>query len=179
MAPKTESGSSSRSSTDALRIGRVGRPHGNEGAFTVAEPTERLELLDPGRRVTVAGREAKVQWRKGTAQRPLLKLEGADDRTRAEELRGEAITVARAELAPLAEDEFLVDDLVGCAVIDGHATVGTVRDVLLLPAADALEVEDGRGGTLLVPLVGDAVRSVDTAARRIDVDMKFVNADGD
>lgn len=129
--------------------------------------------------MTVAGRETKVQWRKGTAQRPLVKLEGTDGRTQAEELRGEAILVPRAALAPLADGEFLVDDLVGCAIVDGPAPVGTVRGVLVLPAADALEVEDQRGGRLLVPLVGDAVRTIDLHARRIDVDMGFVNIDGD
>jgi len=178
VAPKRESGSSSRSSTDALRIGRVGRPHGNDGAFTVSEPTDRLELLDAGRRVTVAGREAEVRWRKGTAQRPLVKLDGADTRADAEELRGAAILVPRAEL-PLSPGEFLVDDLVGCAIVDGARTVGTVREVLVLPAADALDVEDEHGEHILVPLVGDAVRSVDLGARRIDVDMGFVGADGD
>ena len=36
----------------------VGRPHGNEGAFVVGEPTERIELLDPGRTRHVGGRDA-------------------------------------------------------------------------------------------------------------------------
>jgi ribosomal 30S subunit maturation factor RimM len=35
-------------------------------------------------------------------------------------------------------------------------------------------VERPGGEPLLVPLVGDAVRSVDTAAARIDVDMGFL-----
>jgi 16S rRNA processing protein RimM len=129
--------------------------------------------------VTVAGREAEVRWRKGTAQRPLVKLDGTDTRADAEGLRGEAILVPRVELAPLPAGEFLVDDLVGCAIVDGARTVGTVREVLVLPAADALDVEDEHGERILVPLVGDAVRSVDLDARRIDVDMGFVGADGD
>jgi 16S rRNA processing protein RimM len=37
-----------------------------------------------------------------------------------------------------------------------------------------LEVEREGGGELLVPLVRDAVRSVDVAARRIDVDLGFL-----
>ena len=45
---------------------------------------------------------------------------------------------------------------------------GRVRDVLLLPSADALEVERPGGEPLLVPLVGDAVRSVDTSTARAD-----------
>ena len=175
MAPKRESASSSRSSTEALRIGRVARPHGIEGAFTVAEPTTRLELLDTGRRVLVDGREMHVAWRRGTAEHPLVKLVGADDRDAAEALRGAAIEVPRTELGELAPGEFLVDDLVGCEVVDGSRTVGAVSDVLLLPAADVIEVDVGEAEPVLVPLIADAVRSVDIDRRRIDVDMEFVN----
>jgi 16S rRNA processing protein RimM len=146
----------------------------------VAEPTSRLELLDAGRRVMVGGRELKVAWRKGTPERPLVKLEEADGRAGAEALRGEAIEVPRTEVGELPAGEFLVDDLVGCAVVDGARPIGTVRDVLLLPSADVLEVAAGdERDPLLVPLVGDAVRSVDLGAARIDVDMRFVSPDAD
>ncbi len=174
MAPRKESESSSRSSTELLRVGRVGRPHGLDGGFTVSDPTERLELLDAGRSVLVAGRDMNIVARRGTADHPILLLEGVGDRTAAEALRGEAIAVPRAVLGTLEEGEFLVDDLVGCEVVDGERPVGRVSDVLLLPSADTLEVERPGGEPLLVPLVGDAVRSVDTAAARIDVDMGFL-----
>ncbi len=176
MAPKRESGSSSRSSTDVLRIGRIGRPHGNEGAFTVSEATERLDLLDPGRRVLVGGRETKVAWRKGTPQRPLVKLEGVDDRAGVEALRGETISVPREEIGTLAQGEYLVDDLIGCEVVDGPEHVGVVGDVLLMPSADLLEVERDAAVNLLVPLVADAVRAIDLEARRVDVDTRFLDA---
>jgi 16S rRNA processing protein RimM len=155
----------------------VGRPHGNEGAFVVVEPTERLELLGPGRTVSIAGRELAVEWRKGTPARPLLKLDGLGGRGNIEELRGQSITVPRAALGPLAEGEFLVDDLVGCDAYDGTRRIGRVRDVLLLPSADLLEVERDGEEPLLVPLVRDAVRSVDLEARRVEIDATFVDAD--
>jgi 16S rRNA processing protein RimM len=174
-----ESESSSRSSTDAhLRVGVVGRPHGKEGAFVVVSPTERIELLDPTRTVTIGGSARTVEWRRGTPERPLLKLEGADGRAAAEELRGEAITVPRAAVGPLSADEFLVDDLVGAEVVSsGGRRIGRVKDVLLMPSADLLEVERDGGDALLVPLVGDAVRSVEVAAGRIEIDLAFVDAD--
>ena len=157
----------------------MGRPHGNEGAFAVREPTTRLELLDAGRSVLVGGREMKVSWRRGTAARPLLKLEGADGRAGADALRGQEIQVFRDDVGPLPEGEYLIDDLVGCEVVDGARAIGTVQEVLLLPAADVLEIARDEGGPLLVPLVADAVRSVDVAGGRIDVDTTFVSADAD
>ena len=106
----------------------------------MSDPTERLELLDAGRSVLVGERDMSIVARRGTADRPILVLEGVGDRTAAEALRGEAITVPRALLGTLDEGEFLVDDLVGCAVVDGERPVGRVLDVLLLPSADTLEV---------------------------------------
>jgi 16S rRNA processing protein RimM len=64
--------------------------------------------------------------------------------------------------------------------VDGARAIGTVRDVLLLPSADVLEVVVGdEQDPLLVPLVSDAVRSVNLDAARIDVDMSFVRPDAD
>jgi 16S rRNA processing protein RimM len=167
-----ESGSSSKSSTD-VRIGAVGRPHGKDGGFVVAEPSARLDLLEPGRTVRVGDRDLTIAWRKGTPARPLLKLDGVDGR----DLRGEAITVPRDALGELGEGEFLVDDLTGCEAFDGERRVGRVRDVLLMPSVDLLEIERDGAEPLLVPLVGDAVRSIDVAAGRIDVDTGFLDAD--
>jgi 16S rRNA processing protein RimM len=56
--------------------------------------------------------------------------------------------------------------------------VGVVRRMLTLPSVDVLEVERDGAGDLLVPLVRDAVRAVDVAGRRIDVDLAFLGDDG-
>ena len=155
----------------------MGRPHGTDGGFAVSEPTERVELLDPGRTVVLGDREMSVAVRRGTAERPIVVLEGVHDRAGAEALRGAEIAVPREAVDPLGEGEFLVDDLIGCRVVDGERPVGRVRDVLLLPSADALELELDGGDEVVVPLIGDAVRAVDTGARRIDVDMRFVRGE--
>jgi 16S rRNA processing protein RimM len=123
--------------------------------------------------VTVGERELTVEWRKGTPAHPLIKLAGVDGR----DLRGEAITVPRTVLGALPEGEFLVDDLAGCEAYDGDRRVGRVRDVLLMPSADVLEIEREGADPLLVPLVGDAVRSIDVAAGRIEINAGFLDAD--
>jgi ribosomal 30S subunit maturation factor RimM len=47
--------------------------------------------------------------------------------------------------------------------------------VLELPSCEALEVERADGeGSLLVPIVKDAVRAIDVPGRRIEVDLDFL-----
>jgi 16S rRNA processing protein RimM len=59
-------------------------------------------------------------------------------------------------------------------VVDGDRSLGRVRRLLALPSCEVLEVERAGAPDLLVPLVRDAVRSVDVTARRIDVDSAFL-----
>lgn len=163
---------SERAAQDWLQAGAVGRPHGLDGSFHVTRP--RAELLDRGAVVTVAGASRAVTRRAGTTEKPIVRLEGCEDRDAAQALRGEALLVPRAAAPALEPGEWWAEDLIGCRVCDGEAEVGVVRGLLELPSCEALEVDRPDGSELLVPLVGDAVRSVDPAAERIDVDLGFV-----
>jgi 16S rRNA processing protein RimM len=159
-----------------LRAGLVGRPHGLDGSFYVREPTP--SLLDLGANVLISGRPWTIARRAGDERRPIIRLEGCEDRDAVQALRGEALMVARPEAPPLGDDEWWEADLVGCVVRDGERLVGTVRRLLGMPSVDVLEVAVTDGGSdLLVPLVRDAVRSVDTERKLIDVDLRFLGAD--
>ena len=88
---------------------------------------------------------------------------------------------ASRDAAPaLDADEWWADELEGCAVRDGKIEVGTVTRLIGLPSCEVLEVARAEGGKpLLVPLVSDAVREVDVAARVIEIDLRFLgSADG-
>jgi 16S rRNA processing protein RimM len=121
--------------------------------------------------LVVAGVAREVVRRAGTDAKPILRLTGVDSRAAAEALRGEPLLADRAAATPLEEDEYWADDLVGLAVTDGERPVGTVERVLSYPSCELLVV-----GDLLIPLVGDAVRDVDLAAGRVDVDLGFLGA---
>ena len=159
------------SAGELLSAGRVGRPHGLDGSFHVTRP--RARFLTVGARVLVAGAEAEVIRRAGTDERPILRLAGRDSRDAVEALRGEDLWVRRADVPALGEDEWYAEDLEGCLVVDGDRTVGTVRRLLAYPSCELLEVRDG-DRERLIPLISDAVRDVDVAARRIDVDLSFL-----
>jgi 16S rRNA processing protein RimM len=158
-------------SDEWLAGGRVGRPHGLDGSFYVVDA--RAALLAPGVRVRVAGREADVVRRAGTDERPIVRLGGVEGRDAAEQLRGLELLVPRAAAPPLEDDEWWAEDLVGCRVVDGDRELGRVGRLVPLPSCEALEVT-GRGEEFLVPLVRDAVRTVDVEAKVVDVDVAFL-----
>jgi 16S rRNA processing protein RimM len=156
-----------------LRAGTVGRPHGLDGSFHVGEGVP--ELLTDGATVQVQGRERRIVRRAGFDARPIVRLDGCEQRADAEALRGAEILVARTQAPELDQDEWWARDLEGCAVRDGDVKVGIVTRLLGLPSCDVLEVARPEGGDpLLVPLVKDAVRSVDIEGRRIEIDLRFL-----
>ena len=162
-----------RTLVEWLAAGRVGRPHGLDGSFHVTRP--RGALLALGATVRVGGAEAEIVRRAGTEERPILRLAGHESRAAAEALRGRDLLVHRDAAPALGEDEWYAEDLAGCRVVDGDVRVGTVRRLVALPSCEALEVQrDGRDD-VLVPLVRDAVRSVDVAAGVVDVDLAFLD----
>ena len=163
----TASGSSSTSSRRAVELGRVGRSHGLDGSFYVTRPLPGL--LFEGARLVVAGARRGVERRAGTDAKPILRLEGVGSREAVEALRGETVWMRHADLPRLPDGEFYEHELVGCRVTDGTRQLGTVTALVPLPTCEALEVGDA-----LIPMVGDAVRSVDVRRKRIDVDASFL-----
>jgi 16S rRNA processing protein RimM len=155
-----------------IEAGRVGRPHGLDGSFHVTRPDARL--LAVVEELWVRGRAERIDRRAGTAERPILRLAGHGGRDAAEALRGTPLAVPADRLPPLAEGEYWEHELAGCTVWDRDLLVGVVRRLVYLPSCEALEVARDDGAELLVPLVRDAIRAVDVAARRIDVDLAFL-----
>jgi 16S rRNA processing protein RimM len=158
-----------------LQAGRVGRPHGLDGSFHVREAT--VALLAPGVEVVVDGHQSRIVRRAGDDRHPIVRLAGYETRSAAQSLAGRALLVEQSEAPELEPDEWWAEDLVGCLVHDAGQEVGTVVRLLALPSCEVLEVSrPGGAEELLVPLVSDAVRTVDIDQQRIDIDLEFLGA---
>jgi 16S rRNA processing protein RimM len=172
-SPPREPRARASGAAGSVPAGRVGRPHGLDGSFYVTRPLARL--LSLGAAVTVAGRTAAIVRRAGTEQRPIVRLEGIEDRPSAQALRGMELTVERREAPALGEGEWWAHELEGCAVVDGDELLGTVSRLIELPSCEALEVRRADDGeVVVVPLIKDAIRSVAPQRRQIEVDLDFL-----
>jgi 16S rRNA processing protein RimM len=152
---------------DPVQVGRVGRPHGLDGAFVVEDPSDDPERFAVGAQLLVAGETAEVIGAKRSGGRLVVKL----DRSVA---RGAILSVPRAALPATAEDEYYVFELVGLSVEEeGGRQLGRVQDVAPGVANDVLELDTGTA----LPLVEDCVLSVDLEGGRILVAQGFAEHD--
>jgi 16S rRNA processing protein RimM len=147
-------------------VGRVGRPHGVDGAFVVEQASDDPRRFEVGAMLQVGGVAAEVVLsRQVGGGRRAIKLDREVE-------RGAELFVARSGLPEPDEDSYYVADLVGLSVVeDSERMLGVVRDVHPGPANDALELDSG----LLLPLVEDCVLNVDLVQGRILVARGFAD----
>jgi 16S rRNA processing protein RimM len=151
-----------------VAVGRVGKPHGLDGAFFVEGASDDPRWFDVGSRLFAGGEElAVVVARRGSQGRPVIRLERPVE-------RGAVLEVPREALPPPGEGEYYRFQLVGLEVLEeGGRPLGKVADVQPGVANDVLALEGG----LLLPLVEACVRDIDLEGGRILVAPGFSEPD--
>jgi 16S rRNA processing protein RimM len=152
---------------ELVAVGRVGRPHGVDGAFVVESASEDERRFAVGATVWVGGEPATVVLsRRVGGGRRAVKLDRAVE-------RGADLAVPRGELPEPEEGGYYVFQLVGLTVEEeGGRRLGRIADVEQGVANDALALESG----LLLPLVEDCVLEIDLTAGRVVVARGYADA---
>jgi len=155
------------------RLGRAWGIRGELAAVSLTSKPERFQRLnevflfrdgrplEPGRFQVESVREHLRVW--------LFKLQGVDTMSQAELLEHAEVRIPIAERPALDASEHYLSDLVGCEVRDSTTgdLVGTVTGWQDGGGAGLLEV----GGELLIPFARSICVDIDTAAKRILVNL--------
>jgi 16S rRNA processing protein RimM len=151
--------------SDLIRVGRVGRPHGLDGAFFVEEASEDPERFATGNALLAQGVRVEIVESKRSGGRPVIRLDHAIE-------RGTPLDVERGSLPEPEEGSYYAFQLVGLEVAEeGGDRLGVVVEVSSGPANDVLELDSG----LALPLVDACVQKVDLDAGRILVKPGFAS----
>jgi 16S rRNA processing protein RimM len=146
-----------------ISIGKVGRPHGIDGAFFVEQPSDDKRWWKIGARFLAGGAPVEVVAHRTSSGRPVIKVEPTVE-------RGVVLEVEQADLPKTGEDEYYAFELVGLQVVEETGRVlGTVDAVTPGVANDVLELDSG----VLLPMVEDCIRAVDVPGGRIEVAKGF------
>src|SRR5262245_40192566 len=152
-----------------IEIGGVARAHGLRGEVVIVTHDPDSETLGDATAIWIDGVEHRITAARSTQRGWLVQLDGVATRTDAEALRGKPVEIDRAAL-DLAEDDVLLDDLVGCRVVLPDGTPwGTIAAVDSHPLQDRLVIHDGEIERML-PLVDAFVTQIDLDAGIVTVD---------
>ena len=165
-------------SQEKVLIGKVGSPVGIKGEFRVNLYSQDSGNLKEGKVLlleraekSVSGAIEKVRYQK---DKPVVRLEGIEDRNAAEDIRGMDISIYAKDMEELPEGEHYVRDLIGCKVVDlaqDGAEIGVLRDVIQNTAQSVLDVSTPDGKQVLIPAVDAFLRSIDEEAGVIEVEL--------
>ncbi len=148
------------------------KPQGRQGEVAVEVFTDFPERFEERRRLYAldaagARRELHLEnfWpHKG---RLVLKFAGVDSISEAETLTGCEVQIPASERTALEGGAEYVSDLVGCRVVADRREVGTVAEVQFGAGEAPLLVV----GKHLIPLASAYVTRIDTAAKRIEMQL--------
>ena len=156
---------------DDVALAAVAGAHGIGGEVRLKLFAESLDSLRRHQEVRVGGRALTLTSVKD-AKQPIARFAGIADRTAAEALRGQLVTVPRAALPPPGEGEYYHADLIGLPCEDGAGNpLGIVVAVENFGAGDLLEVEKPDGCRALIPFRPGIA---DLADGRIVADAEFL-----
>ena len=148
-----------------IRIGKVGRPHGIDGAFFVEQPSDDTRWWKTGATFLAGGTPIEVVAHRTSSGRPVIKVEPPVE-------RGALLEVERDDLPPTEEDEYYAFELVGLEVVEENGrALGTVKAVNPGVANDVLELDTG----VLLPMVEECVRTIDLDGKRIEIAEGFTD----
>ena len=154
-----------------VAVGRIVGLWGLRGDLKVESLTDFPQRFAAGGSVWLAGVVhviEKCRWQRGRA---ILKLVGVDSVTAAEALRHCLLEVPEDDLRPLGEGEYYHFQILGLEVrTTAGEVLGRVEQIISTGSNDVFVVRGSRG-EVLIPAVDDVVKSVDTTAGRIEVEV--------
>lgn len=161
---------------ELIAIALIARPQGIRGEVVAGLLTDFPERFAQHKQVWLGksatqARSVELEQHRLHQGRVLLKFKGCDTRNEAELLRDHHVMIPRASLANLPPDKFFHFDLIGCALVTSSGeTLGVVSDVQDYGAAPLL-VAEINGREVMIPLAGSICTEIDTAGKRIVVEL--------
>ena len=168
--PLNGRGSRPRRVTDRqIVLAAIAGAHGLGGEVRLKLFAEGLESLKRHSEVRVGDRTLTLaQVKPGAA--PIVRFDEIADRSAAEALRGQTLSVPRSSLPPLEEGEYYHADLIGLPCVSASGVpLGTSVAVENFGAGDIVEIERADGSRFMVPVAA----AVTIEAERLVVDDAF------
>lgn len=144
-----------------LEAGEIVSTHGIQGEVKILPWADGPEFLLDFDTYYIKGKPQRVLSSRVHKTCVLAKLEGVETPEQASLLRGQVISIDRSAVS-LPEGSVFIADLIGCKALDENdQELGTIRDVLTMPANDVYVVSGTK--QYMIPAVKEFVREINVA----------------
>ena len=155
-------------------MGKFLKPRGLKGELRIAIFNEQGSTLKVGIEIWLKINEEnyfswKIEAIKMAGKKSCIKLEGCNTIDDADKIQGSVFFLPRDEFDPIGENEHYLVDIIGFHVWDENQKyLGTVTDILIIPAQKIIVVETG-GNEILIPYVDAHIMLFDEQKKNIIV----------
>lgn len=157
-----------------MEIGQIVNTYGIKGFLKVVPYTDDITRFEDLKSIYIEIKNSlktfiieEVKYSKNLV---LLKLKGIDDINAAEIYKNCYIKIDRKDAVKLPEDSYFIVDLIGIKVFtDNNEELGNIVDVYPTGANDIYVVKDELGKQVLLPAIGEVIKSVDIKDKRMIV----------
>jgi len=154
-----------------ITIGQISRVRGIKGEMVVVPLTDDPKRLSGLEKIFVSKDANIAQFEieevrtnlksKRLKERVLLKLKGVETLEEAKKFVGSFLEIEKEDLIKLPEGRYFIFDIIGLKVITTEdKEVGTVREVISLPANDVYVVQ-GEQQEYDIPAIKEVVKKID------------------
>lgn len=157
-----------------LRIGVIASTHGVKGevkVFPTTDDNQRFKklktvILDTGKdKITL-----EIESVRFFKQMVILKFKGFDNINDIEKYKGKDLLVTRENAVPLEENEYFIYDIIDAdVVLEDNTSYGVVKEVLTTGANDVYVVLTNDGKEVLLPVIDECVKEIDTEKKKVTV----------
>lgn len=157
-----------------LRVGVISSTHGVRGEVKVFPTTDDNKRFKKLKEVIVdTGKEhltLEIESVRFFKQMVILKFKGINNINDIEKYKGKDLLITRENAVPLAENEYFIYDIIDAEVILEDGTlIGTLVEVLTTGANDVYVVKDTQGKEILLPVIDECVKEIDTEEKKVTV----------
>ena len=145
-----------------VTVGRIRSAWGLRGDVSVEVLSDAPLRFAPGSVLRLRGKSARVERSRPGKRGLLVKLDAANDRTQAEALRGEELTVLPEQVEPLPDGMFYHFQILDMRVVtDNGENLGIVSEIIVTGSNDVYVVHEEGRRDILIPAIPDVVLDVD------------------
>ncbi|HCA79144.1 MAG TPA: 16S rRNA processing protein RimM [Bacteroidetes bacterium] len=155
-----------------IAVGKISKSIGLKGEVRVTLLTDSPGRFRTLKSVWIGSEEGtamrfKIQSVRVSPAAVVMQVEKVQTRTAADALRGQFVFVADKDQVKPKKGSYFIHEIVGMMVVDeAGAEIGTVEEVMQLPAHDVWVVTSGEM-EFLIPAIKEVIRSVDIGRKTV------------